>query len=228
MRNHSGVGVKILELGAYEISGCYFDSWLQFAVAPGIEKLKVTLHKKYNFPCSLFTDLQVRNSIRDLEIVSCAFRPTTELGPFRSLANLILCYVHITSDELECLLSNSHALEKLELFNCKEIRFLEIPCVLQQLSCLRIQECRRLQVIENKAPKLSCVYLSTRRDAELLLGEATQMKKLTMYCPYAVSYACAEVLPIMPNLETLVLGSEEEVSSNAYLSQYHPFLSYDY
>ncbi|WVZ64894.1 hypothetical protein U9M48_014344 [Paspalum notatum var. saurae] len=199
MRNHSGVGVKILELGAYEISGCYFDSWLQFAVAPGIEKLKV------------------RNSIRDLEIVSCAFRPTTELGPFRSLANLILCYVHITSDELECLLSNSHALEKLELFNCKEIRFLEIPCVLQQLSCLRIQECRRLQVIENKAPKLSRVYFSTRRNAELLLGEATQMKKLTMYCPYAVSYACAEMLPIMPNLETLVLGSEEEVVNTPML-----------
>ncbi|WVZ64893.1 hypothetical protein U9M48_014343 [Paspalum notatum var. saurae] len=118
IRNHSGVGVKILRLGAYEISRRYFDSWLQFAV---------------------------RNSIRDLEIVNCAFRPTTEvLGPFRSLANLLLHYVHITSDELECLLSNSHALEKLDLFYCNEIRFLKIPCELQQLSCLSIEACRRL------------------------------------------------------------------------------------
>ncbi|KAJ1289604.1 hypothetical protein BS78_02G177500 [Paspalum vaginatum] len=218
MRNHSGVGLKTLVLGAYDITSRYFDSWLQFAVAPGIEELRLTLHKKYNFPYSLFTDLKVRDSICHIEIVNCAFRPTTELGPFRSLANLILRYVHITSDELECLLSNSHALEKLDLFYCNEIRFLEIPRVLQHLSCLRIQACRRLQVIENKAPKLSRVYFSTRRNAQLLLGEATQMKKLTMYCPYAVSYACAEVLSIMPNLETRLRfrGGGSQYTNAAY------------
>ncbi|WVZ64891.1 hypothetical protein U9M48_014343 [Paspalum notatum var. saurae] len=43
------------------------------------------------------------------------------------------------------------------------------------------------------------------------------MKNLIMCCPYAVCYACAEVLSIMPNLETLVLGSKEEVVNTPML-----------
>lgn len=136
LRNHSGTGLKTLELnlGAEDSTFPYIDSWLQVAVRPGIERLNLFLYKKYNFSCLLFSD-GVRNSIRDLQLDTCVFRPTPELGPLRRLTSLNLSSVRITGDESECLLSNSLALEQLELYSCKEIIFLKIPCVLQLPDC---------------------------------------------------------------------------------------------
>jgi hypothetical protein len=62
----------------------------------------------------------VRNSIRTLQLEFCVFHPTPELGPLRSLTRLRLREVPITDDELECLLSNSLALEHLDLEGCKK------------------------------------------------------------------------------------------------------------
>ncbi|KAL5197241.1 hypothetical protein ABZP36_000753 [Zizania latifolia] len=154
LRNHSGIGLKTLELnlGSVESTFPYVDSWLQFAVTPGIEVLVLILYKKYNFPCSVLSD-GVRNSIRDLQLDTCVFRPTSELGPFRRLTSMDLSLVRITGDELECLLSKSLALEQLVLYDCKEITSLKIPCVLQQLSCLTVISCCRLQAIECKSSK---------------------------------------------------------------------------
>uniref|UniRef100_A0A0A9GDM3 F-box domain-containing protein n=1 Tax=Arundo donax TaxID=35708 RepID=A0A0A9GDM3_ARUDO len=155
LRNHSGIGLKTLKLRLHDDCRTfpYVDSWLQVAVTPGIEELTLALYKKYNFPCSLLSD-GVRNSIRYLRLSSCAFRPTVDLGPLRCLTSLCLDSVRVTGDELECLLSNSLALEQLDLRSCKEIIVLKIPCMLLQLSSLSVMTCWRLQVIEQSSKSL--------------------------------------------------------------------------
>ena len=213
LRNHSGIGLKIMRLHLHSpsISFPYIDNWLQVAVTPGIEELTLRLHEKYEFPCSLLS-AGVRSSIRSLLLGLCVFHPTLELGPLRSLTRLILRDVRITGEELECLLSNSLALEHLDLCTCKEIVFLKIPSALLQLSYLRVCGCWDLQVIENKAPSLSTFTL-VGQVSKLSLGEASQMMEvLSLQHPNVVCYARAKLPSIMPNLETLVLGSSAEVS----------------
>jgi hypothetical protein len=130
----------------------------------------------------------------------------------RSLTRLTLRDVRITGEELECLLSNSLALEHLDFITCKEIIFLKIPSALLQLSYLRVCGCWDLQVIENKAPSLSTFAL-IGFVSKLSLGEASQMMKvLSLEHANVVCYARAKLPSIMPNLETLVLGSSAEVS----------------
>ena len=189
------------------------DRWFQVVVTAGIEELALFLdeHEEYKFPFSLLS-VGVRSSIRSFELCSCVFRPTLELGPLRSLTRLKLTDVRITRDELECILSNSLALEHLDLCTCKEIVFLKIPSALLQLSYLRVCGCWDLQVIENKAPSLSTFTL-VGQVSKLSLGEASQMMKvLSLQYPNVVCYARAKLPSIMPNLETLVLGSSAEVS----------------
>jgi hypothetical protein len=212
IRNHSGIGVKILKLESFYASSHSLSSWLRIAVKPGIEELTIRpcymLKKKYKFPCSLLSD-GVRDSIRYLKLGFCTFRPTAELGPLRSLTSLHLSHVCITEDELECLLSNSLALEELELGSCKGVICLRIPCELQCFSRLRIYPCG-LKLIENKAPNLSTLELCGK--PKLSLGEALQMKKFSMYhSDDVVCYARTELPPIMPNLDTLELSSGDEV-----------------
>lgn len=211
IRNHSGIGLKRLELDIFDDDRTlpYIDSWLQFAVTPGIEELTLGLYKRYNFPCSLLSD-GVRNSIRYLELRRSAFRPMAELGPLRSLTTLHLCSVRITGDEVGCFLSNSPALEQLKLYDCKEIIFLKIPCMLQRLRCLSVFSCWMLQLIECKAPNLSNIYASGE-NIKLSLSEALCMKDLCMCFPNVIGYALAELPSIMPTLETLEIGSEDEV-----------------
>jgi hypothetical protein len=139
-----------------------------------------------------------------------------ELGPLRSLTKLRLMHVHITGEELECLLSNSLALEHLDLNDCEELTFLKIPSVLQQLSYLSVIGCWDLQVIENKASSLSSLTL-IGEVSELSLGETSQMKCLSLRCENVVCYARANLPSIMPNLETLELGSWSEVSDTFIL-----------
>ncbi|KAF8668441.1 hypothetical protein HU200_052254 [Digitaria exilis] len=196
MRNHSGIGVKILELWPFCIVDHNLNSWLQVAVIPGIEKLTLRLcplsMKKYKFPLSLLSD-GVRSTIRCLDLGFCTFHPTTELGPLRSLTSLHLLSVRIRGDELHGLLSNSLAL----------------ACKLQRFSCLRICACERLKLIESKAPNLSTLYFSGK--AKLSLGEALQMKKLSMWRSDVICYTRTELPSIMPNLDTLQLCSYDEV-----------------
>ncbi|CAL5009071.1 unnamed protein product [Urochloa decumbens] len=127
LRNHTGIGLKILRLNLrdQDSSFPYINSWLQVAVTPGIEELTLELYEKYKFPCSILS-IGVRNSLRSLQLDSCVFHPTPELGPLRSLTRLILRSVHITGDELEGFLSNSLALEHLDLYNCKKIIILKV------------------------------------------------------------------------------------------------------
>ncbi|RLN33626.1 uncharacterized protein C2845_PM03G34580 [Panicum miliaceum] len=208
--------VSALPEGGEYSTFSYADSWLQAAVTPGIENLNLMLHKKYNFPCSPFLSDGVRKSIRDLQLHTCVFRPTSELGPLRRLTSLDLNSVRITGDELECLLFNSLALERLDLKCCKEIIFQKIPCVLQQLSHLTVDDCYRLQVIECKAPNLSFMEYSGEKII-LSLVHSLKMKRLNMHHPDVICYACAELPSIMPNLETLEIGSHIEVVNTPML-----------
>ncbi|KAF8685350.1 hypothetical protein HU200_043972 [Digitaria exilis] len=219
MRNHSGIGVKILELQPFFIAYHNLNSWLQVAVKPGIEELTLMLcdwifRKTYKFPLSLFSD-GVRSSIRCLELGFCTFHPTAELGPLRSLTSLHLSSVRIRGDELQGLLSNSLALETLELDECHRIVCLIIPSKLQRFSRLRIFGCGRLKLIESKAPNLSTLDISGQ--AKLSLGEALQMKTLSMLHSDVICYARTELPSIMPNLDALKLSSIDEVVNTPML-----------
>ena len=217
LRNHSGIGVKIFKLDCsyiWEVDDIsrYLDIWLQVAVKPGIEELTLMVRStkthQYNFPCSLLSD-GIRNSIRYLKLRCCGLHPAPELGPLRSLTSLCLRIVSINGDELECLLSNSLALEQLELIFCSDTIRLKISCALQQLTSLRVCLCSKLTAIETKAPNLSSFLF--RGNTNFSLGETLQMKKMDVDCPNAVHYARTELPSIMPNLETLVIGSPTEV-----------------
>ncbi|KAF8768793.1 hypothetical protein HU200_007353 [Digitaria exilis] len=200
LQNHSGNGLKILnlQLCQEDSSFPYIDSWLQVAVKPGIEELTLFLYKEYKFPSSLLS-VGVRSSIRSLELHSCVFRPTLELGPLRSLTRLRL--------------TDSLALEHLDLTHCSEIIFLKIPSVLLHLSYVNVFGCSYLQAVENKSPSLSSFTLFGEV-SKLSLGETLQMMKVfVMRCDNVVHYARAKLPSIMPNLETLELGSTLEVNT---------------
>ena len=218
LRKHSGIGLKTFSLDYSYMCGFdgarYFDSWLQIALKPGIEKLTLwlpTTKKIYNFPCSLLSD-GVRNSLQYLKLHNVALHPTVELCPLRGLTSLHLSDVRITWDELECLLCNSLALEQLELECCAEIIYLKIPCSLQRLSSLSVFSCYRLQVIESKAPNLSSLCLTGHR-LNFSHVETLQVKKLAMYYPNFIGDARGKLPSSMPNLETLVINSQSEVFS---------------
>lgn len=150
LKKHSGIGVKTFELEFYDhVDASYLNSWLKVAAALKIEELTLILPLNYktdpyDFPCRILAD-GFENSIQNLQLNSCAFRPTAGLVHLRTLH---LCLVHITGDELGCLLSNSSALQHLTIKQCSEITYLKIPCVLQHLSYLIVSECRKLQMIE--------------------------------------------------------------------------------
>uniref|UniRef100_A0A0E0B4X6 Uncharacterized protein n=1 Tax=Oryza glumipatula TaxID=40148 RepID=A0A0E0B4X6_9ORYZ len=229
LKRHSGTCVKTFKLEVpYELDVCdHVDRWLQFAITPAIEELTLTLYgtvQKYNFPCSLLSD-GMADSIRILDLGHCAFCPTIEPGSWRSLKRLCLSFVRITEDELGCLLLNSLALEGMELRHCNEIVSLKIPCTLQQLSYITVSECSRVRVIENKAPNVSSFYF-TGNKVKLSLGEWLQVKKLNMRSSRIVRYARATLPSMMPNVETLSIGSLREVFNTPMLPTKFPYLKY--
>uniref|UniRef100_A0A0E0IM40 Uncharacterized protein n=2 Tax=Oryza nivara TaxID=4536 RepID=A0A0E0IM40_ORYNI len=215
MKNHSGIGIKSVK---FQYNSFYntrrstsishhFDSWHQIAITPWIEELTISLslssfNMEYSFPCSLLADGRA-SSMRHLYLGNCGFHPTINLD-LRNLTRLHLINVHITGDELGCLLSNSHCLEQLELMYCNGIICLKIPSLLQCLSHLEVFDCRILQVVENKAPNL-CSFDFGGRQVQLLLGESLRMKRLSLHYPDAMYYAHAKLPSNAPNLETLAL-----------------------
>ena len=216
MKRHSRIGVKTftLKYSGSRIRTSHLNSWLQIAVTPGLEELVLALPpvpqpEYYNFPCSLLLDGN-GGSIRNLRLTRCAFHPMAGLGCLRKLH---LSLVHITGDELGCLLSNSFVLEMLNLMHCNKIICPKIPCLLSQLKNLTVFGCTTLEVIENKAPNLCTVSI----DGDLIrlpFGDSFQVKDLEIVCsaePNLVHYACAELPRIMPNLETLSVSSADEV-----------------
>ncbi|KAL6638845.1 hypothetical protein ACP70R_023481 [Stipagrostis hirtigluma subsp. patula] len=197
LSNHSGIGVKIFRL---EFSGLskynanhYLKSWLQVAVTPGIEELTLMLFKvkqMYKLRFSLLSN-GVRDSIQKLQLGFCAFHPTAELGPFRSLINL-------------------HLHSRLELMWCSQIICVNIPCVLLHLSSLKVFGWERLKPIESKAPNLSNLSLHGNQ-VKLILGETLKLQSVDMSHSNLVSHARANFPASMPNLENLAISSGHEI-----------------
>ncbi|XP_037437180.1 uncharacterized protein LOC119304122 isoform X1 [Triticum dicoccoides] len=216
LKKHSGKGVKKFRIELHiPVDPCYLNSWLQIAAELRIEELAVVLPSTcnandYDFPCALFVDDGCRNAIEHLCLGGCAFHPTAGFGYLRKLR---LFWVHITVDELECLISKSPALEHLALKYCYTITYLKIPSLLQHLSYLMVAACANLQTIECKAPNLSTFYFSGRQ-VELLFGCSVQVKTMEMRCSTqcnTIYNACANLPSIVPNIETLSISSVSEV-----------------
>ncbi|CAL5063559.1 unnamed protein product [Urochloa decumbens] len=207
---HSG-GLKTFGLQTSDYYKCHLDSWLHLVLTSGLEVLILKLwtqRPKYNFPCSLLSG-KSRDLIRKLCLSFCTFRPTVRLS-LNNLKKLYLSFVSTTSDELECLLSDSFALERLELRHSSEIVHLKIPYLLQRLSYLELIACDSLKVIGNKAPNLSTFHFKGNDIVQLSLGEACQVTNLYMSCYEAIHFARVDLPLIAPNLEMLTIESPSE------------------
>nr|TKW33943.1 hypothetical protein SEVIR_2G272200v2 [Setaria viridis]TKW33944.1 hypothetical protein SEVIR_2G272200v2 [Setaria viridis] len=208
LKMHSGSGLKTFGLEIYgHYNSCHLDSWLHLALTSGLEELILKLGMpNYNFPCSLLPG-KSRDSIRNLCLSFCTFRPTARLS-LRSLKKLYL---------------NSFALERLELLHCSDIFHLKIPYVRQRLSHLEVKACHSLKVTEIKAPNLSTFLFKGNDIVQHSLGEACQVTNLYMSCYDAIHFARVDLPLIAPNLEILTIESpSEEVSNIAILpSTFH-------
>ena len=217
LENHGGARVKTFKLDFYGPSKTKsynrLNTWLQIAVTPGIEELDLTLScdkAKFKFPCTHLSG-SGRDSLQYLHLDNCVLRPKPEFC-LKSLTMLILRGVHITGDGLGCILSNSFALERLNLLCCNDIIRLEIPCLLQRLSTLDVYGCSSLQVIENKAPNIS-TFRFRGTQVQLSLGELLQVKNVDLGNSCAISYAIDKLPSYAPNVETLTIHSGSEVCS---------------
>ncbi|CAN6269501.1 unnamed protein product [Urochloa humidicola] len=218
LRNHSGSGVKVLKLvvpNYCNLNTCNLNDWLRNAITPGIEEVALLLpanfREVYNFPCSILHN-GCGNSIRDLHLTYCALRPMVGFDCLRSLTKLDLHKVHITGDELGCLISNSFALEELKLGSCNELICLKIPFWLERLIYLRVVWCKKLEVIESTAPNLRTFELFGD-PVQMSFGKSTQVKTLNVgfsQKPNIVSYASTNLPSIVPHVETLVISSMNE------------------
>ncbi|XP_044447441.1 F-box/FBD/LRR-repeat protein At3g26920 isoform X2 [Triticum aestivum] len=222
LEKHSGIGIKTLELlGALDYNAkdrCYLDKWLQMAITPVLEELWLYLfsvNNKYEFPCLVLSHGNAV-SLRRLRLSNCTFRPTVGLCCcLRSLTILNLFQVLITGDELGSLLSSSFALERLELRHCEKISCLMIPCLLLRLNYLEVLYCKKLRIIENKAPNLTHFTLVECKSLQVQLShlESFQMKSVYMDCPGVIGYIRVKLAPSMPNLQSLLIYSSEMVDA---------------
>ncbi|WVZ82216.1 hypothetical protein U9M48_029503, partial [Paspalum notatum var. saurae] len=213
LKNHSGIGVKKLRFVVGSLSNpdrCYLDRWLQFT-ASNIEELVVNLNGSYNFPCQLLSG-GAGDSLQYIYLSSCNIYRTVRIGCLRSLTRLQFRMVNVREDGLWRLLSNSPALERLELRYCGTIKCLKVPC-LQRLSYLQVVLCAKLKAIESKAPNFTSFHFVDRLRAQLALGDTLQIKKLKMHCDDVAFYVLTELQSGMPNLEELIIHSGRETVS---------------
>ncbi|CAL5025861.1 unnamed protein product [Urochloa decumbens] len=229
LKNHSGVGLKELRLEVHDCCNVknYINSWLQTAITPGIEEISLLVQSYYDFPCTLLSDGR-GNSIQDLYLTHCAFRPMVGIDCLRSLKRLHLCRVCITEDELGCLLSSSFALERLELRYCNELISLKIPFYLERLSFLMVYACKMLQMIESKAPNLF-TFRFLGDPIQLSLGDLSRLKHLNVKLSSMInscSYAITKLPSIVPHLETLTVSSFSEGVNNPVVANKFFHLKY--
>ncbi|KAL5201443.1 hypothetical protein ABZP36_035797 [Zizania latifolia] len=224
LQNHSGTGVKTLELNlavcGKRITDDRINNWLQAAVKPGILEIALTLQSHFNLSCSHISC--AGSSLQSITLRFCAFHPALRPGCFKSLKSLLLYYVDITSEGLGFLLSSTVSLEKLEISHCDQITFLNIPSHLQQLSTLTVSLSNGLQMIEIYAPKLTNFYFHGP-PTTVLTSDSSHLKYLTLngvYCSGMIQYARTELHSIASNLRSLVvISSKETFNTPAVLSE---------
>uniref|UniRef100_A0ACD5W4A4 Uncharacterized protein n=1 Tax=Avena sativa TaxID=4498 RepID=A0ACD5W4A4_AVESA len=130
------------------------------------------------------------------------------IGHLRRLKILHLTGVHITEEALEHFLSKSVALEQLEIFQCRNIICLTIPCALQQLKILKVEWCLVLQAVEINAPKLSTFYYSGTALLGISVRDSSQLKDVQLLYPSCILYYARTRLPsIARNVKSLTLIS---------------------
>ncbi|PUZ62467.1 hypothetical protein GQ55_4G360300 [Panicum hallii var. hallii] len=121
-----------------------------------------------------------------------------------------LTFVHITEEELGCFFSSTTSLEKLEVSQCDDIICLKITSHLQKLSILRVSLCRRLQMIEINAPKVSTFR---RPPIKMSISNSSQLRSMAMngQCYSGMfQYALTKLQSIASNHQTLTLLSSGE------------------
>ncbi|KAF0890802.1 hypothetical protein E2562_004287 [Oryza meyeriana var. granulata] len=223
IKNHSGIGVKVLKLqlfASWNISAAVLDKWFVHVIKPGIKELSLEMSScikrtEYNFPCSVLSNKAGGGTIQSLFLSSCSFHPTVTLGCNRSLTSLYLCKVHICGEELGQFLFNSFALERLVISDCNDIILFKVPCLMQQLKHLQVTECQMLQVIEIDAPKLS-TFIYGDVGVQISLGGPLQVKDILLMGfneADTVCYARTKLPSIMPNVESLIVSSPNEMTS---------------
>ncbi|XP_025801627.1 uncharacterized protein LOC112881147 [Panicum hallii] len=133
----------------------------------------------------------------------------------------ICIFLSITGDELGHLLSDSFALEQLELSFCNNIKCLKVPRVLLRLSYLEVVFCSRLQVIESEAPNLSSCCFRWIHHVRISLGPALHVKKLEISGSGAFHHG--QLPTIMPSLQTLTINSlsKKMTSTPSLHSKFH-------
>ncbi|XP_037425692.1 uncharacterized protein LOC119291072 isoform X2 [Triticum dicoccoides] len=130
LENHhnNGVQVETLELDYapcrnYIKASC-LDRWLQITVKSGIKELNLAAPpslENYSFPYSVLSDEAAASSIQYLCLFRSDFHPMSTLGLLRRLTSLNLTLVHTTEEGLGHLLSQSCALERIDLYHCSGI-----------------------------------------------------------------------------------------------------------
>ncbi|KAL6630575.1 hypothetical protein ACP70R_028648 [Stipagrostis hirtigluma subsp. patula] len=225
LQNRAGVWVKRLNFELqffHNVQACYIDHWLD-AATPGIEELTLELPRdekvKYRFPCKILFN-EKGCSIQSLSLYACTFHPERGSCTFRSLKRVHFSWVHITTEESWLFLSNSLALEHLELLHCDDIACLKIPCTLQLLNFLRVSRCNMLQMIESDAPNVSTFHYEGPI-IPFSLGCSAQLKdvNISIYPWFNLfDHARTKLPTIAPNIETLVLLSADEIGVFSHLS----------
>ncbi|XP_062227911.1 uncharacterized protein LOC133926145 isoform X2 [Phragmites australis] len=222
LENHCGTGVKTVKflvrpcLNA--ITANDLDIWLEAAVKSGIEELAVDLPQdhglEYSFSCLLLSC--AARSLQSFSLSYCAFHPTLIIGCLKNLRSVCLRLVHITEEELGCFFSCTISLEKLEVSQCNEITLLKIPSHLQQLSILRVFLCRRLQMIQIYAPKVT-TFSFGGPPTRISIRNSPQLKTMAMdgLCYSRMfEFALTRINhSIASNLQTLILSSSSEATN---------------
>uniref|UniRef100_A0ACD5VSB3 Uncharacterized protein n=1 Tax=Avena sativa TaxID=4498 RepID=A0ACD5VSB3_AVESA len=213
LKNHSGLKtLKLNLLSCKNISDSYLDRWLHIAFHSGVKELSLvpSLYRegRYRFPCSLLSGEAAASSIQSFYLYGCACHHTETIGHLRRLKILHLTRVHITDEGLEHFLSKSVALEQLEIFQCRNIICLTIPCALKQLKILKVGWCLVLQAVEINAPKLSTFYYSGTTLLGISVGNSSRLKDVHLLYPSCILYYARTRLPsIARNVKSLNLIS---------------------
>ncbi|TKW00960.1 hypothetical protein SEVIR_8G147200v4 [Setaria viridis] len=227
LENHSGFGMKVLILQLYpcaNIDASYFDKWLRIAVKPGIEELALEMavfnkRADYNFPIFLLSNEIGGATLESLRLTSCAFHPTASLGCNRSLTSVYLSFVRITGEELGQFVSNCFALARLSIYKCNDLICFKAPCVLHHLNHFHVTQCKMLQVIEIRAPKLSTFDCGDNL-MQISLGAEVKHIRMIGSKPNTLCHARAEIPCFMPAVERLTVESICEVKTPIMSSKF--------